>query len=60
MNASNTNIDDNDFSYRQREKGKKLAPPSASRRSRHSARRRSKAPQQFNGIHRRRSKKINW
>ena len=34
--------------------------PSASRRSRASARRRANSPAQFNGMHRRRRKKINW
>jgi hypothetical protein len=60
MNASISNNDDNDFEYRSRENLKKTTPPSHTRRSRHSARRRGKAPEQFNGIHRRRSKKINW
>jgi hypothetical protein len=60
MNAAISNYEDNDFSYRSREKSKKLTPPSHSRRSSNSARRRGKSPEQFNGIHRRRSKKINW
>ena len=34
--------------------------PSRARRSRHEARRRGKAPSQYNGIHRRRKKRITW
>jgi hypothetical protein len=60
MNAANSNYDEQDFDYRSPEERKKLTPPSHSRRSRDSARRRGKGPDQFNGIHRRRSKKINW
>jgi hypothetical protein len=60
MNAANSNYDEQDFNYRSREQNSKATPPSHARRSRHSARRRGKAPEQFNGIHRRRSKKINW
>ncbi len=60
MNASISNYDEQEFNYRSREERKKVTPPSHARRSRHSARRRAKAPEQFNGIHRRRSKKIGW
>ena len=60
MNAAISNYDDNEFDYRSVENRKRVSPPSHSRRSRHSARRRAKAPVQFNGIHRRRSKKMNW
>jgi hypothetical protein len=60
MNAAISNYDEQDFEYRNREKRQKLTPPSHARRSRHSARRRGKSPDQFNGIHRRRSKKISW
>lgn len=60
MNAAISNYDDNEFDYRSGENRKRVSPPSHARRSRHSARRRAKAPVQFNGIHRRRSKKINW
>jgi hypothetical protein len=60
MNASISNYDEQEFQYRAREVSNKLTPPSHARRSRNSARRRGKSPEQFNGIHRRRSKKINW
>ena len=60
MNAAISNYDDNEFDYRSGDKRKQVTPPSHSRRSRHSARRRVKSPVQFNGIHRRRSKKISW
>ena len=60
MNASISSYDDNEFDYRSGENRKRVSPPSHSRRSRHSAHRRGKAPVQFNGIHRRRSKKMNW
>ncbi len=60
MNAANSNSDDHSFDYRVRERGKKAETPSHTRRSRHSARRRTKSPAQFNGIHRRRSRKLNW
>ena len=60
MNAAISNYEEHDFNYRSREKSQKLTPPSHSRRSRHSARRRAKGPEQFNGIHRRRTKKIAW
>lgn len=60
MNAGISSYDDNDFEYRSGENHKRVSPPSHARRSRNSARRRAKAPEQFNGIHRRRSKKINW
>jgi hypothetical protein len=60
MNAANSNYDEQEFNYRYRDSKKTTAPPSHSRRSRHSARRRVKTPAQFNGMHRRRSKKINW
>lgn len=60
MNAAISNYDEADFSYRSRDNSKKLTPPSHSRRSSNGSRRRAKAPEQFNGIHRRRSKKISW
>ncbi len=60
MNAAISNYDEQEFAYREREKQKNVTPPSHTRRSTNSARRRVKTPVQFNGIHRRRSKKINW
>ena len=60
MNAAISNYDDNEFDYRSGDTRKRVTPPSHTRRSRHSAKRRIKAPVQFNGIHRRRSKKISW
>lgn len=60
MNASISNYDELDFQYRSRDASNKVAGPSHSRRSREAGRRRGKAPEQFNGIHRRRAKKINW
>ena len=60
MNAAISHYDEQEFIYGSRENQKKAAPPSHARRSRHSARRRAKNPVQFNGMHRRRSKKINW
>lgn len=60
MNAAISNYDEQEFGYRSREARPQVTPPSAARRSRNSARRRGKSPAQFNGIHRRRSKKINW
>ncbi len=60
MNAAISHYDDQEFRYRAREIRTTLSRPSHSRRSRHSARRRGKSPVQFNGIHRRRHKKITW
>ncbi|MCP4190505.1 MAG: hypothetical protein GY768_07735 [Planctomycetaceae bacterium] len=60
MNAETSSYDDNDFDHRSGENRKRVNPPSHARRSRNAARRRAKAPDQFNGIHRRRSKKISW
>lgn len=61
MNAAISNFDDNEFSYRSREKQTKSKEvPNHSRRSSASARRRGKAPEQFNGMHRRRRRKLSW
>lgn len=60
MNAASSNYDEQEFAYREREKRQPVTPPSHARRSTHSARRQAKNPVQFNGMHRRRSKKINW
>ncbi|MCA9198507.1 MAG: hypothetical protein KDA87_13260 [Planctomycetales bacterium] len=60
MNAAISNFDEHEFSYRNREKQASHRAPSHSSRSRAASRRRAKAPVQFNGIHRRRRKKLNW
>lgn len=60
MNAAISNYDEQEFNYRSRDASNKVTGPSHSRRSREGARRRGKSPEQFNGIHRRRTKKINW
>ena len=64
MNAVSSNFDEHEFNYRSRETESKSSgshnAPNASRRSKASARRRSNAPTQFNEMHRRRRKKINW
>jgi hypothetical protein len=60
MNAAIPNYDDQEFSYRSREPRDASSAPNHARRSRAMARRRAKTPAQFNGIHRRRRKKINW
>lgn len=60
MNAASSNYNEQDFGYRSRESRKEVTPPNAARRSRNGSNRSSKAPSQFNGIHRRRSKKISW
>ena len=59
MNAANLNYEEQDFNYRSREADKKATPPTASRRSRNVARR-GKTPAQYNGMHRRRTKKMSW
>ena len=59
MNAANMNYEEQDFSYRSRETGKKVTPPSASRRSENVARR-GKMPAQDTGLHRTRTKKMSW
>ncbi|MCA9148031.1 MAG: hypothetical protein KDA92_01965 [Planctomycetales bacterium] len=60
MNAAISNYDEQDFNYRSRDASNKVSGPSHARRSRNTSRRRGKAPEQFNGIHRRRTKKISW
>ena len=59
MNAANMDYEEQDFSYRSQETAKKATPPSASRRSQNMARR-GKTPAQYNGMHRRRTKKMSW
>ena len=60
MNAASSSYDEQEFGYRNRESRQKSTSPDHSRRSQNANRRRGKAPAQFNGIHRRRSKKISW
>ena len=60
MNAAISNYDEQEFNYRSRENRKTSTPPSHARRSRQFGAGGVKTPVQFNGIHRRRSKKINW
>jgi hypothetical protein len=60
MNAASSNYDDQEFSYRARENRDVSSAPNHARRARALGRRRGKAPAQFNGIHRRRRKKISW
>ena len=64
MNAAVTNYDTVDFDYRTEfgsSSGRRKSTPSRSTSNRPSfGRKRGKHPQQFNGIHRRRKKKISW
>lgn len=62
MNAM-SNSDDYEINYRSREKeeeGQSNGPPSRARRSKHGGKKPVKAPSQFNGIHRRRKKRMSW
>ena len=63
MNAAVTHYDAVNFDYRsefgRNRAGTNTPSRSASNRPSH-GRRRGKSPQQFNGIHRRRCKKISW
>lgn len=60
MNISTNNLDDNSFEYsvKTRRTGGGDSKPSSRRQT--FGRKRGKGPQQFNGIHRRRKKKIRW
>ena len=66
MSTSLSYYGDEGFSYSSAD-STKLGPerereesPSMSRRSSHLARRRTKSPTQYNGMHRRRRKRIRW
>ena len=58
MNARDYLREDFEFETEATRTGTRASKPSAGRRT--YAKKRAKSPQQFNGIHRRRKKKIRW
>ena len=58
MNARDYLREDFEFEANDRQSSARSAKPSAGRRT--YSKKRAKSPQQFNGIHRRRKKKIRW
>ena len=60
MNISVNNFDDQSFEYSVKERQEGEGRPKNRSQRQTFGRRRGKTPQQFNGIHRRRKKKIRW
>ena len=61
MNAATTNYEEQEFDYVARSRrGDTVSAPQRSKRPEYSSKSRGQAPSRFNGIHRRRSKKIKW
>jgi hypothetical protein len=60
MNASIAGYENQELTYRAKEVEEQILHPSRARRSKHLARRRAKTPTQYNGMHRRRRKRITW
>ena len=60
MNTCNYGSQEFNYSSSSAEQERSQTPPSHVRRSKHLARRRVKAPSLYNGMHRRRRKRIQW
>ncbi len=59
-NMNTCNYGEQEFNYSSSSAEQGQTPPSQVRRSKHLARRRVKAPSLYNGMHRRRRKRIKW